>query len=167
MFGSPFYLPKEPGKTLTYTGCCKASWVISFFAFNNLYFSRKGLLNMLALSPTQPASHMYRFTCSHQGAARLTQSCFSSIWPPCSSTGAAGGLLLVQGHLRGRWGRRGVLLICLPYPDFPRHTVYSNWRPSGHEPARRTFLFSCCPSVVNGIHSIATDSDLLPNKLSF
>lgn len=119
--------PPRAREALTYTACCRAFW-----AFFNLYFSRRGLLNMLALSQIQPASHMYRFTCSHQGSARLTQSCFSSIWPLCSSTGAAGGLFLVQGHLSGGWGRK-VFLICFCNPDFPRNTEHWNWRCGGHK----------------------------------
>lgn len=45
----------------------------------------------LILAQIQPASHMYRFACSHQGAAHLGQSFYFSIWPLFSSTRAAGG----------------------------------------------------------------------------
>lgn len=45
----------------------------------------------LILAQIQPASHMYRFACSHQGATHLGQSFYFSIWPLFSSTRAAGG----------------------------------------------------------------------------
>lgn len=45
----------------------------------------------LILAQLQPASHMYRFACSHRGAAHLSQSFSFSIWPLFSSSRAAGG----------------------------------------------------------------------------
>lgn len=68
------------------------------------------------------------------------------------------------------------VLICFPYPDSPRHTIISNWRPSAHKASSHTFfilllpLSSQCFVLMFGgvcIHFIAIDSDLLPNKLSF
>lgn len=67
---------------------------------------------------------MYRFACSLQGAAHLTQSSYFSIWPLFSSTRAAGGWPLVQGHPSSRRGL-SVFLICFPNPDLPRPAVRS------------------------------------------
>lgn len=111
--------------------------------------SDEDLSESVSPSLIEPASHMYRFTCSHQGAACLTQSCFSSIWPLCSSTGAAGGLFPVQGHLSGRWGRR-LFLICLPTQIFSDILC----RQTGDllvTSLLLIFLFYCCPSVCNAL----------------
>lgn len=83
-----------------------------------------------SLPQFRPAPHMYASTFSHQGAARLAQPFAASIRPPCSSTGAAGGPLPVQGHLSGRRGRC-VFLICLANPDIFGHAPELNGRGEG------------------------------------
>lgn len=131
---------------------------------------------MLALSQIQPATHMYRFTCSHQGAARLTQSCFSSIWPLCSSSGAAGGLFPVQGHLSMREESVSHLL---SQPRFSQ--TYCAVKPGDLLvmslllilffilPKILLLYLMLCLDILGGISTqfIAFEPDLLLNKLSF
>lgn len=65
--------------------------ILSSVALNDEICPLADVESHLILAQIQPASHMYRFACSHQGAARLGQSFYFSIWPLFSSTRAAGG----------------------------------------------------------------------------
>lgn len=99
-----------------------------------------------SLSQFRPAPHTCASTFSHQGAARRAQPFAASIRPPCSSTGAAGGPLPVQGHLSGRRGRC-VFLICLANPDIFGHAPKLNggqwwWGGACGQPAHVFFLYS-------------------------
>lgn len=163
--------PQEP--VLIYTACCKAFFFHHFLTFS--YPREVCWTCLLFFFWTQPASHMYRFTCSHQGADRLTQSCFSSIWPLCSFTGAAGGgcswfkdTSAVDG------GREDWNLLSLP--RFSQMCCAFKLETSFFTsllliPFILSLPFSSSSFVlVFGcvcIHFITIDSDLLPNNLSF
>lgn len=111
--------------------------------------SDEDLSESVSPSLIEPASHMYRFTCSHQGAACLTQSCFSSIWPLCSSTGAAGGLSRFKDTSAVDEGGD-----CFSFVSQPRFSqtycagkLETFWWPACFS----FFLFYCCPSVCNAL----------------
>lgn len=87
-------------------GCC-VSWKKNIIEINHkthlwirpcTVTARPNWFHSSEISLRENLLHMYRLTWSHQGGAHLSQSFFSLICPLCSSTGAAGGLFLVQGH---------------------------------------------------------------------
>lgn len=88
----------------------------SIYLFFN--FSGRGLRNMhlhVHLPQKQPASYMYRFTRSHQGAACFTKIILflylTTVQLHWSSWG------VVPGSRTPIRGRRRALLICFPFPD--------------------------------------------------